>query len=88
MTPLLSAILVVVVLGTALIAARRPFGFRAQRSEDHRGSRPRFDPRQHLSGPILCEGVIYGPTGRITLRFVARPKVWGRRWPCRARGPI
>jgi hypothetical protein len=24
-----------------------------------------------LSGPILCEGVIYGPTGRVTSRFVA-----------------
>jgi hypothetical protein len=32
---------------------------------------PRFDLRQHLNGPILCEGVIYGPTGRVTSRFVA-----------------
>ncbi len=31
----------------------------------------RFDLRQHLNGPILCEGVIYGPTGRVTSRFVA-----------------
>ena len=33
---------------------------------------PAFDPRRHLNGPIQCEGVIYGPLGRVTARFVAR----------------
>jgi hypothetical protein len=32
---------------------------------------PRFDIRRELQGPILCEGVIFGPTGRVTSRFVA-----------------
>ncbi|MEO0774237.1 MAG: DUF3833 family protein, partial [Pseudomonadota bacterium] len=27
--------------------------------------------RQHLNGPIKCEGVIYGPLGRVTSRFDA-----------------
>ena len=30
-----------------------------------------MDLRQHLNGPILCEGVIYGPTGRVSSSFVA-----------------
>lgn len=29
-----------------------------------------FDLRQYLNGPIVCEGVIYGPSGRVTSRFV------------------
>lgn len=46
-------------------------GFIAQRSADYAEGTPQFDLREHLSGPILCEGVIYGPTGRVTSRFVA-----------------
>jgi hypothetical protein len=71
MSPLLSLLLgVLVTLG--LCAARsRFFGFRAQAPQDLAGKGPRFDLRRHLNGPILCEGVIYGPTGRIASRFVA-----------------
>lgn len=54
----------------SLIAGRK-IGFRAQRPEDYAALGPAFDPRRHLSGPIQCEGVIYGPTGRVTSRFVA-----------------
>ena len=54
-----------------LALSRRFIGFRSQRPADLAARGPRFDLRQHLSGPILCEGVIYGPTGRITSRFVA-----------------
>lgn len=46
-------------------------GFGAQDPKDYAGQTPQFDIRQHLNGPILCEGVIYGPTGRVTSRFVA-----------------
>jgi hypothetical protein len=54
----------------ALLLRGRYAAFPAQRSADYtRG--PQFDLRHHLSGPILCEGVIYGPTGRVTSRFVA-----------------
>lgn len=28
-----------------------------------------FDLRKHLNGPIACEGVIYGPLGRVASRF-------------------
>ena len=45
--------------------------FPAQRPADYAKLGPSFDLRQHLSGPIQCEGVIFGPTGRVTSRFVA-----------------
>jgi len=49
----------------------RYLGFTAQRPGDYAGKTPDFDIRKHLNGPILCEGVIYGPTGRVASRFVA-----------------
>ena len=49
----------------------RFIGFRSQNPAAFAGKGPQFDLRQHLNGPILCEGVIYGPTGHVTSRFVA-----------------
>ena len=49
----------------------RSLSFRAQKPGDYAAQGPLFDLRQHLNGPIQCEGVIYGPTGRVTSRFVA-----------------
>ncbi len=60
------AILVLVVL-----VAPRFIGFRSQKPAHFASHGPSFDPRHALNGPILCEGVIYGPTGRVTSRFVA-----------------
>lgn len=54
-----------------LLIKSRLYGFRAQRPADYAGQGPEFDLRRHLKGPILCEGVIYGPTGRVASRFVA-----------------
>ncbi len=53
------------------LLSRRFFGFAAQSVADYAGTRPIFDIRQQLSGPILSEGLIFGPTGRVTSRFVA-----------------
>ena len=59
-----------IVLGAGYF--RRTFlSFRAQRPEDYSEDQTAFDLKTHLNGPILCEGVIYGPTGRVTSRFVA-----------------
>ena len=59
-------------LGFGLLALwRRNWSFLAQTPEDYSGKGPNFDIREQLKGPILCEGVIYGPTGRVTSRFVA-----------------
>ncbi len=54
-----------------LALAQRMIGFRAQKPSDYAQMEPRLDIRQHLSGPLRCEGVIYGPTGRVSSRFTA-----------------
>lgn len=63
-----------VLLGAALMLAlvlirERWAGFSAQRPEDYARGTPRFDLREHLNGAIRCEGVIYGPLGRVASRF-------------------
>ena len=72
MSPLLSALLVVAIGVALLIAKMRLTGFHTQKPADFSGLGPSFDPRTHLNGPILCEGVIYGPLGRVSSRFVAQ----------------
>jgi Protein of unknown function (DUF3833) len=53
------------------VVVPRFVGFRSQRPEQFADLGPAFDLRRNLSGPMLCEGVLYGPTGRVTSRFVA-----------------
>jgi hypothetical protein len=48
----------------------RFLSFTAQKPSDYANG-PLFDIRERFNGPIVCEGVIYGPTGRVTSRFVA-----------------
>ncbi|WP_305970226.1 MULTISPECIES: DUF3833 family protein [unclassified Mameliella] len=71
MTALLYTLLgATIVLALALLR-QRMFGFLAQRPADYEDDRGApFDVRTHLNGPLICEGVIYGPTGRVTSRFV------------------
>lgn len=45
--------------------------FRAQSPDDYASTTPKFDLRRHLSGEILSEGLIYGPTGKLAASFVA-----------------
>lgn len=54
------------------VVSRRMMGFGAQQPTHYAGTGPAFDLRKHLNGPILCEGIIYGPLGRVDSRFVAR----------------
>ena len=50
---------------------QRLWTFRAQAPDDYAAAPGEMlDLRTHLNGPIVCEGVIYGPTGRVTSRFV------------------
>ena len=59
-------------IALALVWMRaRYLDFPAQTPEEYADLGPEFDLREHLRGPILCEGVIYGPTGRVASRFVA-----------------
>lgn len=71
MSEFLSLLLGVVITLALMATLRRFASFQAQRPGDYAALGPRFDLRTHLSGPMLCEGVIYGPTGRVTSRFVA-----------------
>ncbi len=67
----LSALLGAVIVITLMALRSRYASFQAQKPADYAGLGPQFDLRHHLSGPIQCEGMIYGPTGRVASRFVA-----------------
>lgn len=70
MTTFLLALALILMIAGLLLRSRLA-SFRAQRPEDYQGQGPDFDIRHELNGAILCEGVIFGPTGRVTSRFVA-----------------
>ncbi len=50
---------------------KRYASFSAQKIGDYTDGKPDMDLREHLNGPIRCEGIIYGPLGRVTSRFSA-----------------
>ena len=55
----------------AIVVMSRYASFASQDPEDYADHGPQFDIRERLNGPIVCEGVIYGPTGKVTSRFTA-----------------
>ncbi|MEL6168853.1 MAG: DUF3833 domain-containing protein [Pseudomonadota bacterium] len=71
MEPLFFVILGATAALLAVWARTRYTSFEGQRPEDYASLGPKVDVREHLNGPLLCEGVIYGPTGRVSSRFVA-----------------
>ncbi|MBN2905310.1 MAG: DUF3833 domain-containing protein [Rhodobacteraceae bacterium] len=71
MTPILAFVLGALATLGLVVLKSRTLGFQAQKAEDYATAGPQFDLRKHLDGPILCEGVVYGPMGRVTSRFVA-----------------
>jgi hypothetical protein len=67
--------LLLIILGAAIVLGlgylkNRYGSFLGQQPSDYEGEENQFDLRRHLNGPIECEGVIYGPLGRVTSRFV------------------
>lgn len=71
-----AAIILALVLGLVFTVVgaflrSRYVSFWAQKPEDYPDNGPQFDIRQKLNGPIICEGVIFGPLGRVSSRFVA-----------------
>lgn len=70
MSLMLSIGLALLLTATLMILATRYLSFMAQRPEDYANG-PEFNFKERFNGPIVCEGVIYGPTGRVTSRFVA-----------------
>jgi len=65
-------VLIGMVLSGLLFWSRTRFAdFLAQRPEDYDATHTSaFDLRTHLNGRLLCEGVIYGPLGRVSTTFV------------------
>lgn len=60
-------------LAALVMAAKSMFlSFRAQTPSDYADTSPAFSLKTHLNGEILSEGLIYGPTGKMTNSFVAR----------------
>mgnify|MGYP003626166326 CR=1 FL=1 len=61
-----------IVLTTAVIVLRRRYAeFPGQTPQDYNEGFPAFDLQRHLNGEMICEGVIFGPLGRVTSSFVA-----------------
>ena len=71
MTAFLSVLVVLGLFAGLWLLKSRFVGLRSQSPEDFAGKGPLFDPRLHLNGAIQCEGVLYGPLGRVTSRFTA-----------------
>ena len=66
---------ILILLGAAIVVAlilvkARFASFMAQVPDDYSDG-PMFNMREVFNGPIECEGVIYGPTGRVTSLFEA-----------------
>lgn len=55
----------------AWLVIRRLTSFAGQRPQDYADAYPRFDLRKTLDGRMICEGAIFGPTGRMTSTFKA-----------------
>lgn len=65
-------ILGAIFIGGASWARGRYASFLGQQPEDYAaGNAGQFDIRAAFNGRVLCDGVIYGPTGRVTSRFDA-----------------
>ena len=67
---LLLLFLILLILIAIIYHARA--GFHTQRPYHYADTTPAIDIRRHLSGPMLCDGVIYGPFGRFGIRNVTR----------------
>ncbi len=67
-----AAFLAGMALMVALMVLRsRRASFAAQAPADYAGKGPAFDLKRHLNGPMICEGMVFGPAGRVTARFTA-----------------
>lgn len=71
MTPVFYLLAGMVLSLLLLGVSMRLIGFRAQTPDDYVGLEPVFDIKQKLNGRMDCEGMIYGPLGRVSSRFVA-----------------
>ncbi len=68
---LMSWIIPIAAVMLLLANTGRWIGFKSQDPDFYAEKGPEFVLTEHLNGPILCEGVIYGPLGRVASTFVA-----------------
>jgi hypothetical protein len=68
-TYLYVALAAVVGFSLLLMMLNRRFAFLGQAPADYVDASRPIDLRRDMSGPILCDGVIYGPLGRVVSRF-------------------
>ncbi len=61
----------ILVAAIAFYLWQKQMSFRAQVPENYSYLHPAFDLRRDLSGRFMCEGVVFGPLGRVTSRFAA-----------------
>lgn len=61
----------ILIAATAVVLRRRYAEFYGQSPEDYEDGYPSFEIKKHLNGKMICEGVIFGPLGRVTSTFVA-----------------
>jgi hypothetical protein len=71
MTVLFAVLLALAFVIAGFLLRSRYVSFWAQGPGDYAAHGPAFDIRQAFNGPLLCEGVVFGITGRVTSRFVA-----------------
>ena len=71
METLLLILVGVVLMGILVTIRKRLAAFPAQSPDDYDEGHPTFDLKRHLNGEMICEGVIYGPMGRVTSTFAA-----------------
>lgn len=69
---MMSWLIPIAVFLVLIAVAGRWIGFKAQDPDFYAEKGPEFVLTEHLNGPILCEGVIYGPLGRVSSSFVAQ----------------
>ncbi|RVV98191.1 DUF3833 family protein [Mesobaculum littorinae] len=73
---------IMLLIGAALVGGLvwvrgRFMSFGAQSPDEYEGLGPEFDLPTYLNGPMVCEGVIYGPTGRVASRFTVEMEgIW------------
>lgn len=71
MTPIFYILTGMIIVGVCVLVRRRFAAFYGQQPEDYEDGFPVFDIKNHLKGDMICEGVIFGPLGRVTSSFVA-----------------
>ena len=55
----------------AVVLRRHHAAFYGQSPDDYQEGYPVIDIQKHLTGEMICEGVIFGPMGRVTSTFAA-----------------